>query len=123
MSRYERLVYPAAGEGQAIGDLTDRAKVLSAVHQRFWYLASDNTTARQVSSQRQRIEKKAETKFFASAFLKGWRLPTLAESIRPLPSARLCLTAEFGMGSGRTTALWPPKIRGQSQKSEVKRNR
>src|SRR5437764_8357059 len=46
-------------------------------------------------------------------FLKGWRQPTLAESIRPLPSARLCLTAEFGMGSGRTTALWPPKIRGQ----------
>src|ERR1044072_3254689 len=43
-------------------------------------------------------------------FLKNWRRPTLAESIKPLPSARLRLTAEFGMGSGRTTALWPPKI-------------
>ena len=42
-------------------------------------------------------------------FKKNWRQPTLAESIKPLPSARLCLTAEFGKGSGRTTALWPPK--------------
>src|ERR1044072_5885683 len=42
-------------------------------------------------------------------FLKNWRRPTLAESIQALPSARLCLTAEFGMGSGRTTALWPPR--------------
>ena len=40
-----------------------------------------------------------------------WRQPTLAEPIGLLPSARLCLTAEFGMGSGRTTALWPPKNR------------
>ena len=39
---------------------------------------------------------------------KIWRQPTLAESIKPLPSARLCLTAVFGMGTGRTTALWPP---------------
>jgi hypothetical protein len=41
--------------------------------------------------------------------LKDWRRPTLAEPIEPLPSARRCLTAEFGMGSGRATALWPPK--------------
>ena len=41
---------------------------------------------------------------------KIWRQPTLAQAIQALPSARLCLTAEFGMGSGRTTALWPPKI-------------
>src|SRR6184192_821691 len=40
---------------------------------------------------------------------KIWRQPTLAQAIQALPSARLCLTAEFGMGSGRTTALWPPK--------------
>src|SRR6266853_743577 len=40
---------------------------------------------------------------------KIWRQPTLAEPIEPLPSARLCLTAVFGMGTGRTTALWPPK--------------
>src|SRR5439155_13849891 len=46
-----------------------------------------------------------------SAFLKNWRQPTLAEPIGLLPSARLCLTAEFGKGSGRTTALWPPKIK------------
>ena len=38
-----------------------------------------------------------------------WRLPTLAEAIQPLPSAMLRLTAVFGMGTGRTTALWPPK--------------
>src|SRR5258705_4480290 len=40
---------------------------------------------------------------------KNWRQPTLAEARQPLPSARLRLTAEFRMGSGRTTALWPPK--------------
>ena len=45
---------------------------------------------------------------FSGFLLKDWRQPTLAEAIQPLPSARLCLTAEFGMGSGRTTALWPP---------------
>ena len=38
-----------------------------------------------------------------------WRLPTLAEPIEPLPSAALRLTAEFGMGSGRTAALLPPE--------------
>jgi hypothetical protein len=54
--------------------------------------------------------KKAETPSGISAFQKNWRQPTLAEAIQPLPSARLRLTAEFGMGSGRTTALWPPKI-------------
>src|SRR5256886_12761524 len=32
---------------------------------------------------------------------KDWRQPTLAQAIQALPSARLCLTAEFGMGSGR----------------------
>src|SRR2546426_11839484 len=41
---------------------------------------------------------------------ENWRQPTLAQARQALPSARLCLTAEFGMGSGRTTALWPPKI-------------
>ena len=46
---------------------------------------------------------------------KNWRQPTLAEAIQPLPSARLRLTAEFGMGSGRTTALWPPKSYRRSQ--------
>ena len=40
---------------------------------------------------------------------KNWRRPTLAESIQPLPSARLCLTAVFGMGTGRATASGPPK--------------
>ena len=39
---------------------------------------------------------------------KKWRLPTLAESIKPLPSATLRLTAVFGMGTGRTAASWPP---------------
>ena len=41
-------------------------------------------------------------------FLKDWRLPTLAEAIQPLPSAMQCLTAVFGMGTGRTTAVLPP---------------
>src|ERR1700721_4198232 len=40
--------------------------------------------------------------------LKDWRLPTLAEAIQPLPSAMQCLTAVFGMGTGRTTAVLPP---------------
>ena len=38
-----------------------------------------------------------------------WRLPTLAQPIEALPSAALRLTAEFGMGSGRTAALRPPE--------------
>src|SRR5947209_13727087 len=46
---------------------------------------------------------------------KIWRQPTLAEPIEPLPSARLCLTAVFGMGTGGTTALWPPKKRFKFQ--------
>src|SRR5262245_10452881 len=50
---------------------------------------------------------------------KNWRQPTLAESIKPLPSARLCLTAVFGMGTGRTTALWPPR----KQRSEIRSQR
>ena len=48
-------------------------------------------------------------KRFRRANKKIWRLPTLAQAIQALPSATLRLTAEFGMGSGRTTALWPPK--------------
>ena len=45
----------------------------------------------------------------AALWGKIWRQPTLAEPIGPLPLARLRLTAEFGMGSGRATALWSPK--------------
>jgi hypothetical protein len=41
--------------------------------------------------------------------MKDWRLPTLAEAIQPLPSAMQRLTAVFGMGTGRTTAVLPPK--------------
>ena len=65
-----------------------------------------------------KAEKKKPEKIFSGFLLKNWRLPTLAEPIGLLPSARLCLTAEFGMGSGRTTALWPP--RDGSQKAEVR---
>src|SRR5437588_9537972 len=50
-----------------------------------------------------KARKKPKRVFLVSAFLKDWRQPILAESIKPLPSARLCLTAEFGMGSGRST--------------------
>ena len=44
---------------------------------------------------------------------KEWRRPTLAESIKPLPSATLRLTAVFGMGTGRATALWSPEKRSK----------
>src|SRR5437667_6310466 len=52
---------------------------------------------------------------------RSWRRPTLAEARQPLPLARLRLTAEFGMGSGRSTALWPPtnlelRIEGGAQR-------
>ena len=61
-----------------------------------------------INSRRTRNTKEKEPKRnFGS--LKDWRQPTLAQAIQALPSARLCLTAEFGMGSGRATALWPPK--------------
>jgi hypothetical protein len=53
--------------------------------------------------------KRAETNACFGSLIKIWRQPTLAEAIQPLPSARLRLTAVFGMGTGRTTALWPPK--------------
>ena len=56
------------------------------------------------------IANKKAGEFLLRLIIKDWRLPTLAEAIQPLPSARLCLTAVFGMGTGRTTALWPPKI-------------
>ena len=66
---------------------------------------------RQVGVRRQALfGQKKEPNHWDSARRKIWRQPTLAESIKPLPSARLCLTAVFGMGTGRTTALWPPKI-------------
>ena len=35
----------------------------------------------------------------------------------------LCLTAEFGMGSGRATALWPPKSVGEGVKGAKERGR
>ena len=40
--------------------------------------------------------------------LEDWRLPTLAEAIQPLPLAMQRLTAVFGMGTGRATAVLPP---------------
>src|SRR5436305_1015892 len=54
-----------------------------------------------------RLKKKSRN--MISVRCENWRQPTLAQAIQALPSARLRLTAEFGMGSGRTTALWPPK--------------
>ena len=50
---------------------------------------------------------KAEVQHFGSG--KTWRQPTLAEARQPLPSARRRLTAVFGMETGRSAALWPPK--------------
>ena len=52
--------------------------------------------------------KKPENKIFSGFLLKDWRRPTLAEPIELLPSARQRLTAVFGMGTGRTTAVMPP---------------
>ena len=54
-----------------------------------------------------RTKQKARTK--SGLLLKDWRLPSLAEAIQPLPSAMQRLTAVFGMGTGRTTAVLPPK--------------
>ncbi len=51
--------------------------------------------------------------------LKDWRQPTLAEARQPLPLARLCLTAVFGMGTGRTTALWPPNCLARVQPCKI----
>ena len=38
-----------------------------------------------------------------------WRCPTLTWGIPTLPSALRHFTSEFGMDSGRTTALWSPE--------------
>ena len=38
----------------------------------------------------------------------AWQCPTLAWGDPTLPSALRRFTSEFGMGSGGTTALWPP---------------
>ena len=40
--------------------------------------------------------------------LDAWQFPTLAWGDPTLPSALRRFTAEFGMGSGGTTALVPP---------------
>jgi hypothetical protein len=56
-----------------------------------------------------RYNKKAGEGIFSGFLLKDWRRPTLAEPIELLPSARQRLTAVFGMGTGRTTAVLPPK--------------
>jgi hypothetical protein len=53
--------------------------------------------------------------------MKDWRLPTLAEAIQPLPSALQCLTAVFGMGTGRTTAVLPPKILKRTSPKRIRR--
>src|ERR1019366_6371279 len=63
-------------------------------------------------------QKAKPQRIFSGVLMKNWRLPTLAEPIGLLPSARLCLTAEFGMGSGRTTALWPPRNGSQKPAAE-----
>lgn len=40
--------------------------------------------------------------------LQVWQLPTLTWGDPTLPSALRHFTSEFDMGSGGTTALWPP---------------
>ena len=40
--------------------------------------------------------------------MDAWQFPTLAWGDPTLPSALRRFTAEFGMGSGGTTALVPP---------------
>src|SRR5208283_202163 len=67
-----------------------------------------------------RDERQKTRRKISGFLLKNWRLPTLAEPIGLLPSARLCLTAEFGMGSGRTTALWPPRNGSQKPAREAR---
>ncbi len=41
---------------------------------------------------------------------QAWQCPTLAWGDPTLPSALRRFTAEFGMGSGGTTALSPPGV-------------
>ena len=78
--------------------------------------------ARRGCSQFSNGQKSKKPEKFLRLLLKDWRQPTLAEPIGLLPSARLRLTAEFGMGSGRTTALWPPKTEVRWRKSEGRTN-
>ena len=47
--------------------------------------------------------------------LNAWRCPTLTWGDPTLPSARLRFTAEFGMGSGGSTALWSPSKTGNKR--------
>jgi hypothetical protein len=72
---------------------------------------SDGNDIRQISfkSAGNQARKSKKPEEILRLFLKDWRLPTLAEAIQPLPSAMQCLTAVFGMGTGRTTAVMPPK--------------
>ena len=48
--------------------------------------------------------------FRMALFLRmgAWRCATLTWGIPTLPSPLTCFTAEFGMGSGGATSLWPP---------------
>ena len=46
---------------------------------------------------------------FALALISIWRCPTLTWGNPTLPSALLRFTSEFGMESGRATALWSPE--------------
>ena len=52
-----------------------------------------------------------DTGLFAFAFALNsiWRCPTLTWGNPTLPSALRHFTSEFGMESGRTTALWSPE--------------
>jgi hypothetical protein len=43
------------------------------------------------------------------ALFDAWQFPTLAWGDPTLPSALRRFTSEFGMGSGGTTALLPPR--------------
>ena len=71
---------------------------------------------------RWRLEtKKPEKKIFSGFLLKDWRRPTLAEPIGLLPSARQRLTAVFGMGTGRTAAVLPPKCLRTAMRAAARR--
>ena len=50
-----------------------------------------------------------DTGLFAFALNSIWRCPTLTWGNPTLPSALRHFTSEFGMESGRTTALWSPE--------------
>src|SRR3954453_23546397 len=79
-----------------------------------WWQSEERKTSEKI--------KKAGEEIFSGFLMKDWRRPTLAEPIGLLPSAQQCLTAVFGMGTGRTTAVLPPKYYARPPRAAARRD-